>query len=80
MLHIMCPKYLLEPDGGEFFSGTAMFLGPTTPKELIGCSMGEVRHVFGKKAAREELARQVVAVLHEYAASKVVEGKANAAA
>jgi len=73
----MCPSYLLKNDGENFFSGTAMFLGPTTPKELRDRGIGEVRHSYGKRAAKEELARQVVAVLREYAASLIMEGESN---
>ena len=65
------PEYRLSPDPKfeAMYSGAAYFKDPIIPNEPIG----DVRNVYGKKKAKEEIAKAVLAFLKEWAKERGVE-------
>ena len=70
-LNLSAPEYQLHPSSPDtlnIFSGAAYF---TRNIEIAG-PIGEVRHIFGKKNAREAIAREVLRFLKDEAARRVM--------
>lgn len=70
-LNLSGPTYQLHPSSPDtlnIFSGAAYF---ARNPEMAAGPIGEVRHVFGKKNAREAIAKGVLRVLKDEAARKL---------
>ncbi|KAH0543007.1 hypothetical protein FGG08_002615 [Glutinoglossum americanum] len=65
------PEYRITPDprADSMYSGAAYFNDPILPSGPIG----EIRNVFGKKIAKEEISKSVLAYLKEWAKKRGVE-------
>jgi hypothetical protein len=64
---IATPRYDLTQEADtDFWSGAAVFTDFATPEEFRNCRIGEVRHVYGKKAARHEVSMKVAEFLDDY--------------
>ncbi|KAI9777543.1 MAG: hypothetical protein M1839_008837 [Geoglossum umbratile] len=73
MIGLPPPEYRLLPDTNfeSMYSGAAFFKDPIIPYEPIG----EVRNVYGKKKAKEEIAKGVLAFLKEWTERQGIELK-----
>ncbi|KAI9771174.1 MAG: hypothetical protein M1840_002525 [Geoglossum simile] len=77
-VNALCPKFGLsppeyrlssDPRSESMYSGAAYFNDPILPSEPIG----DVRNVYGKKKAKEEISKAVLAFLKEWAKKQGVE-------
>jgi hypothetical protein len=65
LINITLPEYRLvvDPRVDSMYSGAAYFNDPILPSGPIG----EVRNLFGKKSAKEAIAKSVLVFLKEWA-------------
>ncbi|KAH0563073.1 hypothetical protein GP486_002354 [Trichoglossum hirsutum] len=64
-------RLVQDPGADSLYSGSAYFSDPSMSSEPIG----EARNVYGKKRAKEEIAKTVLAFLMKWAQANGIELK-----